>query len=283
MSDDSMRAPLEFFAQSGAMTDLAEYAAELAEMPSDFPALCRVVQGLLLHPIEAHRYGVAVADARWAELEAREVRRMLAGIGGLDPAPLTIPRPPERRWLGNCRDYAVLLCALLRARGMPARVRYGFATYFEPDFYTDHVICEVWDTNADRWRRVDPMIDDVLRTAYGIAIDTGDLPGDAFVPAGQAWRWCRVGQARPGQFGIGQRAPRGAAFVRSGVPRDVAGLNKVEPLCQEEWDPGVGSKAWAMLDRLAVLTLAPDEHLDQLRMAYDGTVRGLVAAAGPRG
>jgi hypothetical protein len=39
----------------------------------------------------------------------------------------------------------------------------------------------------------------------------------------------------------------------------------------------------ARLDQLANWTLAPDAHLDDLRTAYDETVRRLVAAAPPRG
>ena len=33
---------------------------------------------------------------------------------------------PERRFVGNCRHFTVLLCAFLRARGVPARARCGF-------------------------------------------------------------------------------------------------------------------------------------------------------------
>ncbi|HEY7781797.1 MAG TPA: transglutaminase-like domain-containing protein [Ktedonobacterales bacterium] len=151
-----------------------------------------------------------MADSRLGKMRmTRSRRRMLAGIRERDPEPLTRPRPLERRWLGNCRDFAVLLCALLRAHRRPARVRYGFATYFAPGVNTDHVVCEVWNAEDDRWRLVDPMIDDFPRAAYAIHVDTHDPPEAAFVPAGRGWQWCREGRARPGQFGIGRRAPRG--------------------------------------------------------------------------
>ncbi|MCA2211786.1 transglutaminase-like domain-containing protein [Wangella sp. NEAU-J3] len=46
----------------------------------------------------------------------------------------------------TCRHFAVLACALLRHRGIPARARCGFATYFQPGKGLDH-------TSGDGWRR----------------------------------------------------------------------------------------------------------------------------------
>ena len=39
------------------------------------------------------------------------------------PAPLHVPRPPDRRVVGTCRHWATLATALLRERGIPARAR----------------------------------------------------------------------------------------------------------------------------------------------------------------
>nr|WP_246722323.1 transglutaminase-like domain-containing protein [Rhizobium laguerreae] len=51
---------------------------------------------------------------------------------GIDPAPLDIPRPPERRSIGVCRHFTVLACAALKAQGVPARARCGFGMYSRP-------------------------------------------------------------------------------------------------------------------------------------------------------
>ena len=62
----------------------------------------------------------------------RDVESMLGRILRRKAAPLTEPRPVEQQFIGTCRDYAALFCSLLRHQGRPARVRCGFAFYFEP-------------------------------------------------------------------------------------------------------------------------------------------------------
>ena len=44
------------YAQHSPMTDPREHAGRLRDLPSDLPSVCRVVQGLLIHPWKAHRY-----------------------------------------------------------------------------------------------------------------------------------------------------------------------------------------------------------------------------------
>jgi hypothetical protein len=54
--------------------------------------------------------------------------------------------------------------------------------------------------------------------------------------------------------------------------RDVAALNNREMLPWDVWAPMSRSDAeidLALFDRLAVLTHAPDAHLDELRAVYD--------------
>lgn len=66
------------------------------------------------------------------------VTRIVQAFLALDPAPLSVAREPEKRVIGTCRQFAVRSCALLRYRGIPARVRCGFATYFQSGKGLDH-------------------------------------------------------------------------------------------------------------------------------------------------
>jgi len=118
-------AALAYFATPGPLTDLSAHAARVRDLP-DAPAdLCRVVQGLVVHPFLAHLYGLEPTALRHDELEIRAAAAMLDRMLALDSRPLDEPRPPERRFVGNCRHFTVLLCAFLRARGAPARARCG--------------------------------------------------------------------------------------------------------------------------------------------------------------
>lgn len=60
-------------------------------------------------------------------------------------APLTDPRPQLDRVAGCCRDHSLMLTAMLRQRGVPARTVIGFAGYFTPPFHHDHVVVDYWD------------------------------------------------------------------------------------------------------------------------------------------
>jgi hypothetical protein len=126
MGDDN---PLDFYAQLSFMTDPRDHAGLFSDLPDEIPALCRAVQGLLLHQYWAGAYGYSIPAARASEYQIRDVAGKLARIMEVDERPPVVPRPPDRGPVGNCRDYPVLLTAMLRFRGIPARTRCGFGAY----------------------------------------------------------------------------------------------------------------------------------------------------------
>jgi len=87
-------------------------------------------------------------------MQAVGAEAIVDNVFSLDPAPLGLERPAERRMVGFCYHFALLHCALLRATGTPARIRCGFAGYFEAQRWTDHWVVEYWD--GDR-HRVEPV------------------------------------------------------------------------------------------------------------------------------
>jgi hypothetical protein len=265
--------PLGFYSQPGFMTDPQGLAVMFAELPDDLPALCKVVQGLLLHQYWAQAYDYSIPTERESEYQIRDVAGKLARIGELDARPLTEPRPPERRLIGNCRDFAVLLTAMLRFMGFPARARCGFATYFCPGWHEDHLICEVWSADDRRWVLVDAQLDEVQQKALKISFDPCDIPRDQFLPGGMAWQMCQQGKADPDSFGYGDTVG-GLPNVRGNLVRDIAFLNKVEILGWDYWglvdgeDSSLTPDDLALLDQAAALSLAGNEDLGKLRALY---------------
>jgi hypothetical protein len=213
--------------------------------------------------------------------------RMLA----LDPRPLSQPRPPERRFVGNCRHFTVLLCAFLRARGAPARARCGFGAYFDPPRFEDHWVCEVWDRSRGEWRLVDAQLDAVQRQAIRVAFDPLDVPRTQFVVAGDAWQRCRSQLAHPQDFGILDL--RGLWFVRGNLVRDLAAHAKRELLPWDGWglatdrDHPSDARELALLDRVAELTQAGNDRLAEalaLQNAEPGLrVPRVITSYGPGG
>ncbi|HUT20809.1 MAG TPA: transglutaminase domain-containing protein [Anaerolineae bacterium] len=75
------------------------------------------------------KYGIGPTDLKQAgrepnqEINLRSTEEILEAAMALDDRPLTAPRAALQRVVGNCRDYALLLTAMLRHQGIPARVR----------------------------------------------------------------------------------------------------------------------------------------------------------------
>jgi hypothetical protein len=166
------------YTQPATMTSAGRYTPFLDSLPHDIPALAGVVQGLMIHEHMAHGYGVTLSDADRASV-------LLAEIVERDSRPLEVAREPKDRLAGNCRHFTVLMTAMLRAHGTPARARCGFGGYFGTDMFEDHWVCEYWHTGQRRWILVDAQVDDKQRGWFGIDFDTSDVPRDRFVVAGQ--------------------------------------------------------------------------------------------------
>ncbi len=269
-----MNNPLEYYRSPGPKTDPKQYAKLFEDLPTETPALCRVVQGLLIHIFWAERYGINLSEERKQEVQIRSVARKLARIQELDARPLTVARPLDKHLVGNCRDFTLLLTSILRYQGVPARARCGFAVYFEPNHYEDHWVCEYWNAIEDRWVMVDSQLDDFQRKALQIQFDTYDMPSGQFLPAGKAWQLCRAGEADPDHFGILDL--HGLWFVRSNLIRDLAALNKMELLPWDGWglidekrDEELTSDDWALLDHIAILTLADNSSFAEMRALYE--------------
>lgn len=260
------------------MTDPGQYGWLFDGLPSDIAALVEVVQGLMLHIFWAERYGATLPEERQAEVQIRPVERKLARLPELDPAPLTVARPPERRLVGNCRDFSLMLCAMLRHQGVPARARCGFGAYFLPGRYEDHWVCEYWSADQGRWVMVDVQLDALQRDALDIAFDPLDVPQqEQFITGGRAWRMCRNEWADPARFGIFDM--HGLGFVAGDLIRDFLALNKVEILPWDDWglmfglDEVPSAEHAAELDRVAALTLGGDEAWAKLRALYESDDR----------
>jgi len=215
------------------MSDPGHGAALYDLLPNDKAALCRAVQGLLLHADWTSAYGLPDshfdADAR----TTLPLKERLARIVDSDPRPLAVARTVRERAPGTCRDYALMLCSILRHRRIPARVRCGFAAYFRNGPWEDHWLCELWQASDGRWRRMDAQLDEVHRKHLGIDFDITDVPADQFITAGEAWRRCRKGAIDDSHFGHGDA--KGLWFVRVNVMRDHYSLNQSELSPWDSW------------------------------------------------
>ncbi|MGE5222245.1 MAG: transglutaminase-like domain-containing protein [Omnitrophica WOR_2 bacterium] len=271
---------LQYYAAPGPMTDPGEHTYLFADLPADLHELCKIVQGCLLHIFWAERNGVKLSEERKQEVQIRPVAAKLPRLLDLDSHPLNISRPPERRLVGNCRDFSVLLVSMLRYLGIPARARCGFGAYFMPNHYEDHWVVEYWNAKEQRWILVDAQLDELQRSVLQPPFDPLDVPRNQFIVAGQAWQLCRAGLADPDAFGIFDM--HGTWFIGGNVVRDFLSFNKVEIL---PWDSGWGFLTMDALnpasvyfegdklDRVSQWTLNGDECFNAIRDEYSSEPR----------
>ena len=277
-----MTTACDYYAAPGPFTKPGRYAAALGRLPADIPALCRVVQGLMIHIFWAQHYGVELPEQRKGEVQLRSVVSKLDRIAELDPRPLEQARPPDKRLAGNCRDFSLLLTAMLRHHAVPARARCGFGRYFMPNHYEDHWVCEYWNAQQHRWVLVDAQLDPLQCSKLSIPFDPLDVPRDQFIVGGKAWQLCRTGQADAATFGIFDM--QGLWFVRGDFVRDVAALNKIELLPWDSWgiiearDEDLSAGDLAFLDQLAEQTCGDVPELEQVRACYERDARLRVPA-----
>jgi hypothetical protein len=271
-------AMLEYYTTQGPMTDPGKYAALYEGLPDDVAGLVKAVQGALLHVFWARAYGVELNEEKASSVGIRTLEGKLAAMEKLDSRQIAQPRTPDKRLVGNCRDYSLLLCSLLRHKGVPARPRCGFASYFQPGVYMDHWICEYWNAREERWVRVDAQLDSVQVAALGIEFNPLDLPEGKFLTGGEAWALCRAGKLDPDKCGFFDPPDlKGMWFIRGDMVRDFMALNKVEILPWDANDSGLSGIAddkltesdYAMLDKVASLTAAGDGAFGEIRKLYE--------------
>ncbi len=210
-------------------------------------ALCRVAQGLVIPPDLATAVGIP--DDRHGERNIRPASEMVAVIRGLNDSPLDEARAPVERIVGTCRDFSVLSVALLRAHGIGARSRCGFASYFKPGTYLDHWVTEYWRSDEKRWVRIDS---EILGLAF--VSEPDDLKRGEFLSGGEAWLLSTRDGVDGDLFGVdGFPENFGIGEIRGNAVRDLAALNKLEMLPWDEWsrmELSYKNEAGADFDRL---------------------------------
>lgn len=262
---------LAYYRRHSRSTDPGTRRHLFSDLPTDVAALAEIIGGVMVHRDQASRFGFTLPQQRRDEANTRYVEAILGYLGTLDR------RRPEERFAGTCRDFAVLLCAMLREADVPARARAGFAGYFTDGFFDDHWVTEVWDNRG--WRLIDPQIASAPTGTYTDAdLDPLDVPRDAFLVGGQAWQECRSGSRELDRIGTSAAGLTGMWEVQGNVVRDLASLNRVETLPWDEWGlipihyDNLEPTDIELLDRLAAVSAAGGP-LQQVTEAYRGDRR----------
>jgi hypothetical protein len=259
-------AMLDFYRQYGDYTYPGEYEELFTDLPDSFAELCDLVKAQFIHPIaDLPRYRHLIPKERHNEdAQYPTVEKLLAGLLNHNPAGLIPDRKPEHRLVVTCRYHAILFAAILKYRGIPVRVRYGFARYLAPGRHIYHVICEVWNEREHRWIFVDPDRKMV------------DFPREQFELAGDVWLHYQHRDLDPSTYGVMDWW--GPHPILDVLCHDFVAVQGNEALywdqppisADEQMDvSNIAKDQVEILNRIAELLRAPDHHLQELQSIYE--------------
>lgn len=263
---------LEFYVQPGPFTLLPE-DFEPASLPGDLPALVQIVQNMMIHVFWAEKYGIKLSETRNKELNLRSCKDKIDRLRNLQDIPIAEKRDLDKKLVGNCRDFSLVLAAFLKSKGIPARARCGFAKYLLPGHYEDHWVTEYWNAQEQRWVMVDAQLDELQQRTLKIRFNPLDVPAYQFINGGKAWLLCRTGQANPDDFGIFEM--HGLWFVRGDLMRDFLALNNLEILPWDAYgliakhDNQINEKDIELLDQVAGFCLDPQGSFTEIRNLFE--------------
>ncbi|KWU01413.1 hypothetical protein APQ14_06820 [Vibrio toranzoniae] len=216
-------------------TELPNNLLDISEVPDDIAGICKFVQGNLIHSYWLEHYGVEVDPSKkLTEMQTRYAKYLVSLAMLKSDEPSHVFKKPSHRVVSICRDFSLLVCSILRSKGVPARLRSGFATYLVQNHFEDHWVCQYWDKGKG-WVAADAQLDDIHHQILKFEFDPCDVPSSKFIVAGQAWKLCRENLESADNFGF--RDFKGLPFIKGSLVRDLYALSKFE---MHTWDTGWG-------------------------------------------
>jgi hypothetical protein len=261
---------LNFYRQYSTSTHPGEYEYLYENLPDSLPGLCSLIRSQFIHPYaDLPKYSEQIPKERWNEmLRYPSVKSILKGLVSYDSSGLTKERKPEDRLVLGCWHNSILLASILKSRGIPARVRYGHATYIVPGYHISHTICEVWNEDEMRWILVDPSMDMV------------DFSRAKFDFSNDAWLQLQRKEVDPNLYGIPGKYS-GMGSIAAKVCGDLASILGTEHTIFQyapildfifEEDKQLTDKHIETLNRISELMKSLDiDNLLKLQEIYNNT------------
>lgn len=199
IKDMHLKKLLLFYLQTSTYTYLGPYADFVRNLPDDIEQLCVLQRMQTIHPIVfsldkniKNDSENALGDMTKIPLDRfnneEDIYQTAISIFSellRRYETYSIKRPANKKIHIVCRGNALMLASTLKAKGIPARIRVGFAKYHYIDGKCDDQwITEYYDINKNKWIMVD---------SSGIGGNTTipnqilDIPKNEFFTSADAW------------------------------------------------------------------------------------------------
>lgn len=270
---------LEHYRAFGSFTYPGLYQERLiSDLPADLREVGRLVRLQLIHKMTLYMaragrhvnpaYG-DVSSVPWYRQGEDDyfptVAAMLAELYRRDARGFVVDRAVEHKLILTCRFVAMLMAAILKARGIPARVRPGYAPYIHPERIEDHWITQYWQEQEQRWITID-----VDTSFEQRPFDPFDMPATAFDFAARAWLAVREGAASAnayrfyGDSALPELATQVVCDLHCLMHNEIPYTQYPAYVASDF----AGEKLQA-IDALARLLLEPDENFSRLQTIWE--------------
>lgn len=273
---------LDFYKKTSAYTYLGNYTEFAKNLPNDIEALCLLQRRQIFHPVTVigalnnkNNFEVSKTRLVFEDDIFPTACSMLNELLRLDNN-YSIERKDKDRIYVTCRGQAILLTAILKAKGYSARVRSGFAPYIKYDGIAhDHWIVEFYNTEEKRWVLVDPdfCLDNPKFNPF-------DVPRNEFIFGAQAYLGLRNKQYKDEEILFASNPPTlGLKAAIRGLFYDFYSLMNQEgiflhmPKYILEKDFNLSEEEYNELDSLARLLLDIDNNFWEIQNIWNNELK----------
>lgn len=275
------------YLKTGTYTYAGPYREYFQSLPDDIPALCSLVCSQVIHRVTLKDGNTnANKNLQYGDMERYPWYRMrceddifltaIAMTGELfryDDRGFQLDRKVEHKLVVTCRYVAVLMAAILKAKGIPSRCRAGFAPYFSPLNSGDHWITQYYNEQEQRWVSIDA---DGFYDEKELGFSPYDIPKENFDWSADTWLGIRKGELDGSRFtfadGWGTNSLQ--AVIRYLCYDFHAIMNNeliysMQPSFFDRKFDQLTEEDFRELDYLAECMLAPDENFDELKYIWE--------------
>ncbi len=287
---------LEFYKKTSIYTDLGYYKDFARNLPNDIDELCVLQRMQIIHPVVFRDKEIrSKKDCFWGDMTKVSITRLeyeddifptaqsvIAELLRKNPN-YTTKREAKDKVHVTCRSQAILLASILKAKGIPARVRSGFAEYIWDDgIYYDHWITEYFNEKENRWMLVDA---DEHCPDHEMEFDLNDIPYDKFLFGANAYLGLRQNKYKPENILYASDPPTlGLKASIRGLFYDFHSLMNDEiiflhmPKYVQDKNFELSEEEYEELDNLANLMLNPNENFSKLQEIWNNVLKFRIMA-----
>lgn len=267
----------DHYLQFGTFTNPGCYKDFFQTLPDNVAELGKLISHQIIHRVTLKDGNTkANKDLRYGDMEKYPWHKlrcdddilptttaMVGELLRLDDRGFLEDRRVENKIVVTCRFVSILMASILKSKGIPCRVRSGFAPYFFKGSY-DHWINQYWNEEQNKWITFDAdgFFDD-------LGFDQYNIPNNKFDWAADTWLGLREGKLEENNF-INAGGFNGLMPTLWAVFYDFHSLMNNEILYMQtpsyisnKFDK-LTEKDFKEIDELAKLMLYPDKNFDEL-------------------